>query len=247
MKNRPIKITIISMFVLVSMLTLAACATQTPTPTAQPASSATSTESVSDETATTAPTAEPVIESTFTATSESATATQTGTATLAGPTETITPTMTTTQVAGATATETLGQMLKTHIVFYLIIPGDPKHRDACGTFRVEPIISKRLVTGDKVQDFVIALNMLFSVGSKYWGAYYNALWDTHFTIDSYEYRAKTDYIIVKFGGDFPYTRLTSCDKHGIREQIWTTWRHYGFKEKTFMVSDGYLIDRLGGD
>lgn len=163
-------------------------------------------------------------------------------------TETPTPSFTSTPTITPTAekTETLGEMLKSRIVFYLIIP-EAKRRDACGEITTEPIISKRFRTGDKVEDFQIALNMLFSIGSKYWGKYYNALWDTHFTIESAEYRAKNDYIILKFGGDFPYVRLSSCDKHGIREQIWATWRHYGFKEKTFMVSDGFLIDRLGGN
>lgn len=167
------------------------------------------------------------------------------------PTSSITSTPTTAPAATlaptAEKTETLGEKLKSHIVFYLIIPESSKHRDACGKITTEPIISKRMRTGDKVEDFQIALNMLFNIGSKYWGAYYNALWDTHFTIESAEYRAKNDYIILKFGGDFPYVRLSSCDKHGIREQIWATWRHYGFKEKTFMVSDGFLIDRLGGN
>ena len=112
---------------------------------------------------------------------------------------------------------------------------------------MEPIISKRIRTGDKLQDVQIALNMLFSVGGKYYGPYYNALWDTDFTIESTQYIAKKDYMIITFGGYFPYTRLSDCDKHGIREQIWTTFFHYGFHEKTFKYYDKFLIDRLGGN
>ncbi len=215
-------------FLLVIASVLAACASPTPQATATPVASET-VETVATATATeTVPAATPTVETVFT------------------PTQTETPTPTITLTPTAAKTESLGEMLKSRIVFYLIIP-EAKRRDACGKITTEPIISKRFRTGDKVQDFQIALNMLFSIGSKYWGTYYNALWDTRFTIESAEYRAKNDYIILKFGGYFPYTRLSDCDKQGIRDQIWDTWRHYGFKEKTFMVSDGFLIDRLGGN
>lgn len=225
MKNRPIKIILVSLLV----LTLAACAAQTPAPTTQPEPSATSAE-----TATSIPP------------TETTRPTQTNTPTPAAPTETPTPSTTPTATIAPTKTETIGEMLKTHIVFYLLLP-EKKRRDACGDITPIPIISKRLITGDKIQDFLIALNMMFSVGGKYYGIYYNAMWDTDFTIENYQYNAKKDYITVEFGGYFPYTKLSSCDKHGIREQIWTTWKHYKFKEKTFKVADGFLIDRLGGD
>jgi hypothetical protein len=176
------------------------------------------------------------------------TASPTATETLAPtPTATSTPLLTDTPTLTPipTSTETLGEKLKTHIVFYLIIP-DGERRDACGNIKVEPIISKRMRTGDKLQDVQIALNMLFSVGTKYYGAYYNALWDTQFTIEATEYNAVKDYMTITFGGYFPYTALSACDKHGIREQIWTTFFHYDFKEKTFKYYNRYLIDRLGG-
>ncbi len=151
----------------------------------------------------------------------------------------------------ADKTETIGEQLKSHIVFFLLlVPGGKtgnKRTDACGNLKPEPIISKRLRTGDKIEDVQIALNMLFSVGVKYYGAYYNAMWNTQFTIDNYQYIAKDDYMIIQFGGFFPYSQLSACDKHGIREQIWSTFFYYGFREKTFKVADGFLIDRLGGD
>ena len=203
---------------------LGACSpAMTPTPTATPTQPATTTPLP--------PTNTP---------SPSATSTHTPTNTPV-PSNTLTPTATPT----ATSTETIGQMLKTHIVFYLIA-SSTKHHDACGDFTLEPIISKRIRTGDKLQDVQIALNMLFSVGSKYYGPYYNALWDTHFTIESTEYIARKDYMIITFGGYFPFTQLSTCDKQGIRQQIWATFFHYDFQEKTFKYYDKFLIDRLGG-
>ena len=157
------------------------------------------------------------------------------------PSKTWTPTTTPT----ATNTQTIGELLKTRIVFYLIVSSKKRH-DSCGDFTLEPIISKRIRTGDKLQDVQIALNMLFSVSSKYYGPYYNALWDTHFTIESTQYIARKDYMIITFGGYFPFTQLSTCDKQGIRQQIWTTFFHYGFREKTFKYYDKFLIDRLGG-
>jgi len=161
-------------------------------------------------------------------------------------TPTVLPSETPTLVPTATSTQTLSEQLKTHIIFYLLIP-EGKRQDACGDIKEVPIISKRMRTGDKLQDVQIALNMLFSVGRKLYGPYYNALWNTRFTIESFDYNARNDYMTITFGGTFPFTTLSDCDKHGIRQQIWTTFFHYGFKEKTFKYYDHFLIDRLGGN
>ena len=161
-------------------------------------------------------------------------------------TPTALPTETPTITPTATSTETISEMLQSHIVFYLIVP-EGQRRDACGNIKVEPIISKRMRTGDKLQDVQIALKILFSVGVKYYGPYYNALWDTQFTIESTEYNAQKDYMTITFGGYFPFTKLSDCDKHGIREQVWATFFHYEFREKTFKYYDKFLIDRLGGN
>jgi hypothetical protein len=203
--------------------------------------------------------ATPATPAPFTATAVAATATQVAaTETHLPPTQTSAPSATPSQTASpqpsptstleptATSTETIGQMLKTHIVFYLIIP-EKGRLDACGDIKVEPIISKRIRTGDKLQDVQIALNMLFNVGARRYDVYYNALWDTQFTIEAVDYNAKKDYMTITFGGYFPFTILSNCDKHGIREQIWNTFFHYEFREKTFKYYDKFLIDRLGGD
>lgn len=135
-------------------------------------------------------------------------------------------------------------MLQTHIVFYLIEP-EKGHTDACGDMRVQPIISKRYRTGDKIQDVQIALNMLFSIGTPFYGAYYNALWNTRFDIQNIVYDREKDHVTVTFGGFFPAGQISACDKHGIRQQIWTTFYHYDFKGKTFMYYDKFFIDQLG--
>jgi hypothetical protein len=171
----------------------------------------------------------------------------------AQPTATFTPTPTATATEiPPTATETVtpantptfGEMLKDHIVFYLIQP-EKGREDACGNIQLVPIISRRLRSGDKLYDVQVALQMLFSMKRKIYIQWYNALWDTDLTIDSYEYLPlPKDDMIIHFGGNLSAGQLSNCDKHGIREQIWTTFFHYGIKEKTFMINGVFLIDQL---
>jgi hypothetical protein len=161
------------------------------------------------------------------------------------PTQTLSPTATVTDspTLPPTATQTISEKLKTHIVFFLILPEDGRD-DACGNISVEPIISQRYRTGDKVQDVQIALNMLFGINHQRYGVYYNALWNTQFDIQSYTYDPAKDYMTIHFGGYLPVSQLSGCDKHGIREQIWKTFYFYGFKEKTFYYYDKFFIDQL---
>jgi hypothetical protein len=164
------------------------------------------------------------------------------------PTETLEPTATATSEpteipVDPTETPTFGEMLKDHIVFYLIQP-ERGREDACGNIQLVPIVSRRLRSGDKLYDVQVALTMLFSLKSKIYIQWYNALWDTDLTIDSYEYIAEKDYMIINFAGYLPAGQLSNCDKHGIREQIWTTFFHYGIKEKTFKINGVFLIDQL---
>ena len=230
MKNSSLTILI---FVLVVVL-LAGCG---PAPSAKPTEvSATAIVTQVTATRTLAPTA--------TATdSPTATFTPSVTASPLLPTETPTPTPSETASAIPTATETIAQQLKSHIVFYLILP-EKGRIDACGNISLIPIISKRLRTGDKLRDMQIGLQMLFDLGTKYYGPYYNALWDTKLTFNSIEYRKKEDYAIIDFGGFLPVMQMSKCDKHGVREQIWKTFFHYGFKEKTFKINGAFLIDQL---
>lgn len=110
-----------------------------------------------------------------------------------------------------TPTETVSQLLKSRIVFYLIVP-EHGRTDACGNPTLIPIISQRHHTGDKLRDVQIGLQMLFDLGVKYYGPYYNALWDTRMTINSVEYRKKEDYAIIDFGGFLPVMQMSKCDK-----------------------------------
>lgn len=156
-----------------------------------------------------------------------------------------------TAVATYTATPTqkptnipiVGEMAKDHIVFYLIQP-EKGRQDACGNIQLVPIISKRMRSGDKLRDVQVALQMLFDLKRKIYIQWYNALWDTDLTIDKHQYIAQKDYMIIDFGGYLPAGQLSNCDKHGIREQIWTTFFHYGIKEKTFKINGVFLIDQL---
>ena len=142
-----------------------------------------------------------------------------------------------------TNTPTFGEMMKDHIVFYLIQP-ETGRTDACGNITLVPIVSRRLRTGDKLADVQVALNMLFNLKRKIYIQWYNALWDTDLRIDDYQYIAKSDNMIIDFAGYLPAGQLSNCDKHGIREQIWTTFYHYGFLQKTFKINGVFLIDQL---
>jgi hypothetical protein len=152
------------------------------------------------------------------------------------------PTDTPTQEPSPTSTQTFGEMLKTRIIYYLIYP-EKGRSDACGDIEAQPIISKRFLTGDKVQDVQIALNMLFGMNAKNYASWYNALWNTHFTINSVEYIKSKDYIIIDFGGAFNPNDISKCDKHGIREQIWNTVKHY-VSVMTLTYNGHFLIDQL---
>jgi hypothetical protein len=142
-----------------------------------------------------------------------------------------------------TNTQTVREMLQTHIVFYLIQPVEGR-QDACGNIKVVPIISKRLRTGDKIYDVQVALQMLFALKRKTYLNWYNALWDTSLAINKYQYNPNKDYMIVDFTGYLDAGHLSNCDKHGIREQVWKTFFHYGIREKTFTIDGHFLIDQL---
>jgi hypothetical protein len=146
-------------------------------------------------------------------------------------------------VLAPTNTPTFREMMKDHIVFYLILPQKDR-QDACGDIQLVPIVSRRMRTGDKLADVQIALQMLFNLKRKIYIQWYNALWDTNLTIGSYKYNRQKDYMTIEFAGYLPAGQLSNCDKHGIREQIWTTFFHYGFKEKTFKINGRFLIDEL---
>jgi hypothetical protein len=173
------------------------------------------------------------------------TVTSTPPATAVPPTETPTPLPTDIPTLEPVArnTPTVREMLKTHIVFYLIQPAEGR-QDACGDIKIVPIISKRMRTGDKIYDVQIALGMLFNLKRKTYLNWYNALWDTNLAIDSYQYNVNKDYMIIDFTGYLDAGHLSNCDKHGIREQIWTTFFHYGIREKTFRIDGHFLIDQL---
>jgi hypothetical protein len=192
---------------------------------------------VSAPSETVAPSATPVPAS-ATAVPATATATEAATQTpWPHATETETP------IPSATPTLTYSQMMKQRIVFYVIQP-EKGRKDACGDIKLMPIISKRQRTGDKVKDVQIALNMLFGIGQPIFITYYNGLWNTNLKIKTFEYIPTKDYMIMEFTGYLPIDQLSKCDKHAIREQIWATFYHYEFKEKTFIYDGKFLIDQL---
>src|SRR5687768_3337007 len=122
------------------------------------------------------------------------------------------PTEVPTEVLEPTNTPTFREMVKDHIVFYLIQPQKGR-QDACGDIQLAPIVSRRMRTGDKLADVQIALQMLFNLKRKIYIQWYNALWDTNLTIDSYKYVQQKDYMTIEFAGYLPAGQLSNCDKH----------------------------------
>jgi hypothetical protein len=245
MKNYPVEFSLISLLLFMPVLILTLFGDKLLTPRPQSAQIS----AISMVLAPRAPQEEPSVTPTTTPTpSQTATATATDSP-VPSPTETpLPPTATATlepteTPLDPTGTPSLGEMLKDHIVFYLIQP-EKGREDACGDIKLVPIISRRLRSGDKLYDVQVALNMLFNVKNKIYIQWYNALWDTDLTINNYQYIAEKDYMIINFAGYLPAGQLSNCDKHGIREQIWTTFFHYGIKEKTFKINGVFLIDQL---
>jgi hypothetical protein len=245
MKIYPIELSLIGLLLFVPMLIFGLYGDQLLTRRPQPAQisaiSLVLAPPAPDAKPTRAPTITPTVAPTSTSTPTNSPA-PSPTETPLPPTATATPEPTETP-PDPTETPSLGEMLEDHIVFYLIQP-EKGREDACGNIQLVPIVSRRLRSGDKLNDVQVALNMLFSLKRKIYIQWYNALWDTDLTIDSYEYIAAKDYMIINFAGYLPAGQLSNCDKHGIREQIWTTFFHYGIREKTFKINGVFLIDQL---
>lgn len=161
-----------------------------------------------------------------TATSTS-TATNTPTVT---PTSTATETPTATATREPTATETATATAVPQaaapsniLVKYLVHQGTGGPI-GCGDSLV-PVSTGFLPTGDIKEDVKIALNSLFSTGSKYVGDLYNPLYQSNLRVASVNFKKSSGELTIHLKGGFTKPK-DECDKMLYRAQVWDTARQF---------------------
>jgi hypothetical protein len=223
-------------FLITVILILGACspagssnqqeATQLPTQTPIPPS-----ETPIPPTPTSSPTITPSQTPTFTAT-----ATETATAS-ATPTNEPTPTNTATATTAPQAVASSNVLVK-----YLVHPGTGGST-GCGDSLV-PVSTGFLPTGDIKEDVKIALNSLFSTGTKYVGNLYNPLYQSNLRVGKVDFKKSTGELTIYLNGGFKKPK-DDCDKKLYRAQVWDTARQFPEVWRAYIwVNDKYLLGDL---
>jgi len=144
----------------------------------------------------------------------------------ATPTDTSTPTATEEPTATPTATATAVPQAAAPanvLVKYLVHQGTGGST-GCGDSLV-PVSTGFLPTGDIKEDVKIALNSLFSTGSKYVGNLYNPLYQSNLRVGKVEFRKSTGELTIYLNGRFTKPK-DECDKKLYRAQVWDTARQF---------------------
>lgn len=204
-------------FLITMILFLGACspagssnqleATQLPTQTPVPA-----TATPLPPTATLTPTITPSQTPTFTAT-----ATHTATAS-ATPTDEPTPTNT------ATATTAPQAVVSSNVLVKYLVHTGTGGSTGCGDSLV-PVSTGFLPTGDIEEDVKIALNSLFSTGTKYVGNLYNPLYQSNLRVAKVDFKKSSGELTIYLNGGFTKPK-DDCDKKLYRAQVWDTARQF---------------------
>ncbi len=172
---------------------------------------------------------------TFTPTA-SATVTPTKTST-ATPTEEPTATPTATATAAPQAAAPANVLVK-----YLVHQGTGGST-GCGDSLV-PVSTGFLPTEDIKQDVKIALNSLFSTGSKYVGALYNPLFQSNLRVGKVKFKKSTGQLTIYLNGGFTKPK-DDCDKKLYRAQVWDTARQFPEVWRAYIwVNNKYLLGDL---
>jgi hypothetical protein len=227
---------VIIAFLITIILLLGACtsagtsnqpeATQLPTQTPVPA-----TATPLPPTATSTPTITPSQTPTFTAT-----ATHTATAS-ATPTDEPTPTDT------ATATTAPQAVASSNVLVKYLVHAGTGGSTGCGDSLV-PVSTGFLPTGDIEEDVKIALNSLFSTGTKYVGNLYNPLYQSNLRVGKVEFKKSTGELTIYLNGGFKKPK-DECDKKLYRAQVWDTARQFPEVWRAYIwVNDKYLLGDL---
>jgi hypothetical protein len=144
-----------------------------------------------------------------------ATATETSTAT-ATEEPTATQTATATAVPQAAAPSNV-------LVKYLVHQGTGGSK-GCGDSLV-PASTGFLRTGNIEEDVKIALNSLFSTGTKYVGNLYNPLYQSNLRVANVDFKKSSGELTIHLKGGFTKPK-DECDKMLYRAQVWDTARQF---------------------
>jgi hypothetical protein len=175
------------------------------------------------------------------------TATRTNTPTAsptATPTQTATATATEAPSARPTATETQVPQAAASsnvIIKYLVHLGTGGSH-GCGDSLV-PVSTGQLKTGNLEEDVKIALNSLFSTGTKYVGNLYNPLYQSKLRVGKVEFKKSSGEVTIQLSGGFTKPK-EDCDKLLFRAQVWDTVRQFPEVWRAYIGVNNYLLGDL---
>lgn len=163
-----------------------------------------------------------------------ATATETSTAT-ATEEPTATQTATATAVPQAAAPSNV-------LVKYLVHLGTGGST-GCGDSLVA-VSTGVLSTGDIEKDVKIALNSLFSTGTKFVGDLYNPLYQSNLRVGKVDFKKSSGKLMINLKGGFTKPK-EDCDKKLYRAQVWDTARQFPEVWRAYIwLNDKYLLGDL---
>ncbi|MGW8142811.1 MAG: hypothetical protein ACWGN2_00360 [Anaerolineales bacterium] len=218
--------------VFVFLLILTACSTNVevqPTSTAEPPTStpipATDTPLPPTSTATAIPTDTPTASPTVTQT----------------PTSTPTPTVEPTATPTATNTTVPQSGIPSNVIVkYLVIEGTG---DSSGCGSLVPVSAGIVRTGDVNEDVKLAINSLFSTGSKYAGNLYNPLYQSKLRVNDVSFKKNSGNVTIRLTGSFTKPK-EDCDKLLYRAQVWDTARQFPEVKLATIWLNKYLLGDL---
>lgn len=181
------------------------------------------------------PTSTPTSTATNTPTeTPTATATETPTATA---TEEPTATMT------ATATAVPQVAAPSNVLAKYLVHQGTGGPIGCGDSLV-PVSTGMLRTGNIEEDVKIALNSLFSTGTKYAGNLYNPLYQSNLRVVKVKFKKSSGGLTIHLKGGFTKPK-DECDKMLYRAQVWDTARQFPEVWRAYIwVNDKYLLGDL---
>ena len=113
----------------------------------------------------------------------------------------------------------------------------------CGDSLV-PVSTGFLSTGDIKEDVRIAINSLFSTGTKYAGNLYNPLYQSNLRVGKVDFKKSSGELTIYLNGGFTKPK-DDCDKKLYRAQVWDTARQFPEVWRAYIwVNDKYLLGDL---
>ncbi len=100
-----------------------------------------------------------------------------------------------------------------------------------------------LRTGDVKEDVKIALNRLFSTGTKYSGDFYNPLYQSKVKVNDVSFKKSSGNVTVHLIGPFTKPK-EDCDKLLYRAQVWDTTRQFPEVKHATIWMNQYLLGDL---